>query len=298
MIEVLFGDSESGAMKAAKNYQKPDLKNSGISWIGEKPNKKELKKIFDKMSDGKAVGGNSQEVVCLPFLLDIGDINMPIESDYRKNLILDMYRIDEADRKNAIRELEERERYIKEIERLKNYASAGEDIRIWYSNAPYSMCGFYYVCNLLEEYNGRTSVIQLPEYIQSEDEIRFYVSWGEIDAGKFYQFLPLEKELSSEEIHFFSSNWSRLKEENSLLRAVINGKVIGVPEDFYDHIIRKEITGDEFVMAQLIGKIMSKYPLGIGDGWYVKRMNRMIEQGELVVVENHKEVYSQVLKKA
>lgn len=70
-----------------------------------------------------------------------------------------------------------------------------------------------------------------------------------------------------------------------------------MPDDFYDHIIRKEILDGEFVMARLIGNILGKYPLGIGDWWYAKRINRMIELDELVVVQKQKEIYSQVFKK-
>lgn len=83
-----------------------------------------------------------------------------------------------------------------------------------------------------------------------------------------------------------------------VLRAVINGKLIGVPEEFYDHIIKKEIPDDEFKMARLIGKILGRYPIGIGDWWYAKRIIKMIDQGELVVVRKQKEIYLQVLKKA
>lgn len=73
MIEVVFGESEGGAMKVAKNYKKPDYHNGAIAWFGKKTSKDE----FDKMFEGKAIGGNSWEVVYLPFMLDIGDINMP-----------------------------------------------------------------------------------------------------------------------------------------------------------------------------------------------------------------------------
>lgn len=167
MIEVLFGESECGGMKVAKNYWKPDFHNGGIGWIGKKPTKEEL----------------------------------------------------------------------------------------------------------------------------------IYTSWGEIAAGKFYKFLPLEKELTCCEIKSFAYIWAELKEEKSTLRAVVNGKLIGVPEDFYDHIIRKEIPDGEFIMARLIGNILGKHPLGVGDWWFAKRIKNMIENGELIVVQKKKEIYSQVLKK-
>ncbi|MFR5027465.1 MAG: DUF1835 domain-containing protein [Coprococcus sp.] len=28
----------------------------------------------------------------------------------------------------------------------------GEPVRIWYSDAPYSRCGFYHVCSILKNY--------------------------------------------------------------------------------------------------------------------------------------------------
>lgn len=295
MIEVMFGESESGAMKVAKNYRKPDFNNGAIGWIGRKPTKEE----FDKMFDGQAVGGNSSEVVCIPFLLDIGDITVPIESEYRKNLILDLYTITGFGDENTRKSLEDAwDKYLGEIERLKNYASQGEEMRLWYSNAPYSLCGFYYVCNLLKKYNCKISAIKLPHHIQlSDTEIKMSTFWGEIAAGEFYQYLSLEKALSASEIRLFASFWDELKEDKSTLRAVVNGRVIGVLDDFYDHIIRKEIPDGEFVMARLIGNILGKYPLGIGDWWYAKRIKRMIELGELVVIKKQKEIYSQVLKK-
>lgn len=295
MIEVLFGESEGGAMKVAKNYRKPDFHNGATGWIGKKPSKEE----FEKMFDGKAVGGNSSEVICIPFMLDIGDINASIESEYRKKIIFDMYTINGMDDNRVLEDLEGVwKRYLNEVERLKNYAAQGGNIRLWYSDAPYSMCGFYYVCSILREYNCKTFVIKLPQYLQlSHNTIQFYTSWSEIDPGKFYKFLPLQKELSSYEIQSFTYNWDELKEEKSTLRAVVNGKLIGVPEDFYDHLIRKEIPDEDFIMARLIGKILGNHPLGVGDCWYAKRIKKMIEKGELMIIQKKKEIYSQVLKK-
>jgi hypothetical protein len=295
MIEVMFGESEGGAMKAAKNYRKPNFNSGAIAWFGKKPTEEE----FGKMFDGKAVGGNSSEVVCIPFHLDVGDITFPIESEYRKNFILDFYTMNGFGDANSRMSFELAwDKYLQEIERLKNYAAQGECIRLWYSDAPYSLCGFYYVCNLLKEYDCKISAIKLPHHMQlSDTEIQFYTSWGEIDAGRFHRFLPLEEELSTCEVRSFAFNWVELKEDKSTLRAVVNGKAIGVPEDFYDHIIRKEIPDDEFVMARLIGNILGYYPLGISDWWYAKRINKMIELGELMIVKKQKEGYSQVLKK-
>jgi hypothetical protein len=142
MIEVLFGESEGGAMKVAKNYQKLDYDDGATAWFGKNPSKEE----FDKMLDGKAVGGNASEVVCIPFMLDIGDIKVPIESEYRKKLIFDMYTRNGMNDKSFLKELEKVwKKYLNEIERLKNYAAQGKDIRLWYSDAP-PFCVWILLC--------------------------------------------------------------------------------------------------------------------------------------------------------
>ena len=71
MLEVVFSDSEKGSMKAAKKYNAKTMLGGAISYIGKKPTKAELEKHFE----GQAVGGNSQDVVNIGFLLDIGDIS-------------------------------------------------------------------------------------------------------------------------------------------------------------------------------------------------------------------------------
>ncbi|WP_291648346.1 DUF1835 domain-containing protein [Clostridium sp.] len=46
------------------------------------------------------------------------------------------------------------------------YASKGEKLRIWYSNAAYSLCELYYVCNFLKKYKCKILVIKLPSYMK------------------------------------------------------------------------------------------------------------------------------------
>ena len=295
MIEVMFGESEGGAMREAKNYRKPEYQDGATAWFGRKPGKEE----FDRMFDGKPVGGDASQVICLPFMLDIGDISVPVESEYRKNIILDMYTTNRMDDTDLSAEYEAAwNRYINEIARLRQFAKEGESIRLWYSDAPYSLCGLYHVCSLLEKQDCKISVVKLPSHMSlSDTTLQVFTSWGEVEAGKFYQFLNLEKELNVCERREFARRWMELKEENAPLRAVINGTLTGVNEDFYDFVIRKELPEGEFVMARLIGAILGKYHFGVGDWWYAKRIDEMIAQGEIEVVEERKELYRRILKR-
>lgn len=83
------------------------------------------------------------------------------------------------------------------------------------------------------------------------------------------------------------------------MRALVNGKLISVPEDFYDHIIIKNIPDREFVMAHLIGTILGKYQLGVGDGWYALRIEMMIADNQLEIVadKDASHPYGKILRK-
>jgi len=294
MLEVVFSDSTKGSMKIAKNYdEKSMIVGGAVGYIGKKPPKAELKKHFE----GQAVGGDSQDVVYIGFALDIGDISGEFDGIERQNVFQKVWgRFDFDDN--------EQEQFFynqrKDMEKLLSAAANGTPIRIWKSNTPYSTCGFYFICNVLRNIDCQLSVVSLPEYKQvSENEIVSYSDWGQIEPGKFYQFLPLERQLSQSEKIMFSTRWFGLVRENAPLRAVVNGKLISVPEDYYDHIITKNIPDDDFLMARLIGKIMGNYELGVSDSWYGLRIDKMIEDNKLAIVENKNisHPYRKILKK-
>ena len=280
-------------MKAAKNYNSINMHRGAVSYIGKKPTKAELEKHFE----GKAVGGNSHDVVNIGFSLDIGDISGAIDGNERQNIFRKIWgRFDFEDK--------EREQFFqdqrKDMEKLLSAATEGIPIRIWKSNVPYSDCGFHFVCNLLRSIDCNISVVPLPKYnLISENEIIEYSHWGEVEAGKFYQFLPLEKQLTQIEKRVVSDHWNELTVENAPLRAVLNGKLTSVPENFYDFIITKNLPDNNFIMARFIGKLLGEYSLGISDSWYAFRIDKMIEENKLIVIENKdtSHPYGKVLRK-
>lgn len=73
MIEVLFGESEAGSMKVAKN-KITDGKVNGPTSVWMAGEKTPLSKPFSGW-----IEGTSEEVICLGFMLDIGNIREPVE---------------------------------------------------------------------------------------------------------------------------------------------------------------------------------------------------------------------------
>ena len=67
---------------------------------------------------------------------------------------------------------------------------------------------------------------------------------------------------------------------------MLNGRVRSVSEDIYDKYIWDEIDleDDEFIQAAVIGNVLGKYQLGIGDAFVALRMEKIIESEVLQVV--------------
>lgn len=256
MIEVVFGDSMKAAVKIAS------------------------------MSE---MISNIEDVVSIAFALDVGDINCEIDSEKRKQVfrkLTDCYDGNQHDLDNYFA------KQRNDVEKLLSYAKEGHSIRIWKSNIPSSACGFSFVCKLLEDINCEIHTIMLPEYCEENNGTIFaYMDWGEVAAEKLSDFLYLDRKVSDLEKKLQSDLWKALIKENAPLRAIVNGKLISVPVDFYDHIITHNMPNGDFEMARFIGKILGKYALGIGDGWYALRINKMIEENKLEIVSNGNGLY-------
>lgn len=283
MIEVLFAESEAASMRAEKStviYSKIDGPTSVFIAGKKKPPEKEHSAWLE---------GNAGDVVCFGYRLDIGNIQDDIEGHYRKNLIFSLLNMENE------KETQDYADSYMQMQKLKIYLEAGESIRIWYSDAPYSRCGLYHLCNILNCYENEIYLVKLPEYVVHGKTICFYKNWGEVAAEEFAGFLSGERIVSKEELRMYASLWNELVEDNSPLRAIVNGKMIGVPEDFYDFMILNRITTKPIKECRLIGDIIGHNQASIGDWWYAKRIQHFIEKGLIKVLEDAEKPYARLI---
>ncbi len=249
MKEIVFSESAKGGLKFAQRYDEREMRRGAMSWIGRKPSQEEL----DRMWAGKAVGGDPADVLGVALGLDIGDVSAARSSQ--------------------------------DLERAKIAAGQGEKLRIWTSGMPGDACGLRHLLWEIRGCDCEVSVIELPGYWQDGDCVIRYSGWGDVLHGKFYQFLSLERKLSLGERRALAAEWADAVAENAPLRAVVNGKLMGVGADFYDFALEKCMPEGPFHMGRLIADVLGKYPLGVGDEWYARRIEGMIGRGELRVVD-------------
>ena len=314
MLEVVFSKSAEGALKVAQHCADSCI-GSAVSVYcltddSSYPSTEEMaqeqqkaeERLKKRQSEAVSLDGNSRDVFCFVNDLSTGDISGDCLSENRSNYIAAAYSLFDEECVYCLAALKETKKSLDELIRR---SSTGETIRIWYSEQPYEYCG---VCWFLSELQKRMKklphmcAIKLPNRVEAENTIVNYLGWGGVCAEEFYKFLPLQKEVTPAFISAAALKWSELQAENSPLRAVINGTLQSVPEDFYDSFIKKEIDKmeHEFHEAFLIGNILGKYQLGIGDTWIALRIEKMIESGILAPITQPKPgdmIYRRMLRK-
>lgn len=313
MIEIAFSESARGSLKIAQHYGKGEYNAGAVGVIlSGNPTQAEIEAAQRRAEEQEKrrweeavpLGGNPGDVYGFDLALSVGDISGDCLGVERQMVLEDMCSVwNMPDASAFIGEKIKRARADLEIIRARY--EAGEPIRIWYSHNPDELCGLYWLMAALCPLKGKGDIytVELPLWVQQgDDTVVRYAGWSDVSPGEFGRFAGAQKRLSNVFAKACAGEWRQMQAENMPLRAVLNGRLAGVPEDFYDSFISREIIGQDGVFheARLIGDIIGKYQLGIGDGWISRRIDAMIRGGEFSIVEEAPEdgpVYRKKLRR-
>lgn len=301
MLQIVFSDSECGALKLATHCGPSNGDDGPIAFIfgdgKHEPNLEEKEKAMAQFKAqrekenrrARPVGGNPGDVLCPYFGLDIGPLSGPDVEKTRFDLLTAWlggdFPLPGQDRDDHTQRDRLWEEHQRDRKRLLEGSKHGEAVRIWYSNAPYSLCGLYEVLWLLRDCGCPVTAVEMPRWMPLEDgTAQSCLNWGELSPGDWAAYLPLEREIPKSVRSAVAMEWSRLRAENAPLRVVINGRLHSVGEDFYDPFIRAHIPDGTSRVGQLIGEVLGRCQLGIGDWWIAKRIQTMKNRGELITV--------------
>lgn len=302
MLEIVFGESACGSLKIAQSYGEGKYCGSAVSVLiqnadGTAPTEKDIEaarlraeeQARKDWKEAVPLGGKQQDVYCFELALSVGDISGDCIGTRRIEVIRRL--ISFYGSEDAGRQVEEKLRKTSTalpslIQRYQN----GEEIRVWYSHQPDELCGMYWLMAQLEPLGSKAAIylVKLPSWqYGSEGDVFVRNAWGEVAPGEWGKYIPLQQQARPAFLTACAAKWRQLQKENAPLRVVINGRIHSVSEDFYDRFILEEIAAlpDEFKMAVVIGNVLGKYQLGIGDSWIAMRIERMIGDGMLQVVQ-------------
>ena len=216
--------------------------------------------------------------------LHIGRIDEPEESDYRKIVPWRLTHPDDFDVTDA-ELIGEGER--NEWKWFRQHKEQGNSFRIWYSEKPKELCGFYYLSSLLKDYIADVYAVRIPERIRFQKDGEYCLAYetANLDSDLLGRVVETGVKLSSEEIGLYAEEWERLKQENALLRTVIAGKIVSVPLGFYDPLIFRYVPEEPATEESVFTDAIINMPY-VEDSWIISRIQKMIDDGQISVVND------------
>jgi hypothetical protein len=318
MIEIVFSDSVCGSLRRAQYYGEGSYRGGGIVVLfssddGRTPTKEE-REAAQRDAEEQArlswesatpLGGNPGDVYGFNLALSIGDIAGNTLGSQRQQVLEQLYStFPQARGDEMAQDLLQRAKA--NLHTVCERVAAGEALRIWYSDQPDELCGLYWFMTQLNGLGvccGQVYLVKFPAWEADEHGYEACkAGWGALDAGEWHRYLALQRPVPLTYCQGCASHWQALQKENTPLRAVLNGRLVSVPETIYDDVIRREIEaeGDEFQEATIILRVLSRYQLGLGDAWVAFRIEEMVRAGMLEVVSEAAQdmpVYRRTLKK-
>ena len=116
-----------------------------------------------------------------------------------------------------------------------------------------------------------------------------YGSVGEMEPGAAQYFYKHRRQLTETEQAQLLSDWKRLQEENTPLRAMVDGKLQSVPADFYDAAILSCVPAEESSAALTVGRAIAKLDETgnrVGDMLIFARIRALAQAGQIVIVHD------------
>lgn len=228
--------------------------------------------------------GSREDIMPFNLLLSVGAIDDGGIGFTRQSVLCSLYS-ELTDEIEGLIEKAQRNRSV-----LTERAGQGEAIRVWSSGSPDEACG---LCWLMEQLrpigfeNLDIHLVKLPSFQERPDgTIVQYMDWGDVAPYQFGSMALSGEKLSVNAIRMMANHWKQLQQDNAPLRAVLNGRLVSASESLYDPYILQEIAiqNSEFSEAAVIGGVLGKYRLGIGDGWVAMRIEQFIRDGFLAPV--------------
>lgn len=176
----------------------------------------------------------------------------------------------------------------KQFKHILDAAKRGKDLRIWHASAPYSRAGFYHLIFSLQGIDCNVYHVEFPANAPGCLKGRYDRAWAEISPLDIDTYLPLQKRLSVEERDAIAKKWSKLAEENTELRINLNGELTSVSIDYLDANIVDLAPVGTYKLANHIANCLTGISHSLGDGFYCQRIEALVKQGKLEIVERSK----------
>lgn len=284
MLEVVFEQGVAGGLKIAKSSRPRDKRFSvqaGIYPGGTPAEFRKSPRQKTRTWTGLNLGGGQEDVAPLHLALSVGDLSGLLAGGTLVSRKTVLKHLEEAWGEDVLRCLGES--WDTSMETLRRLREAGsEPVRVWAAPwCPDDLCGVYFVCNLLRDAKTPISVVWAPRESVRRDGVMVEIrGLGEVSPEELGAMASGATALEPIQRRAYADRWRELTAENAPLRAVVNGRLSSVPEDFYDFALRAALPGEPVKMGKVLADALTMLP-GVGGGWLHRRLQVMLAAGEV-----------------
>ncbi|WP_187117483.1 DUF3658 domain-containing protein [Lentilactobacillus hilgardii] len=222
-----------------------------------------------------------QRILTLPLSLDFGNIKTANIVRTRASFLEELSR-----NTHGYSVKEEIQKIRDNLSFLEVLIESGTSFRIWWTNKAADYCGFIWLCDRLKTVENEVEQIKVPTLFPRENQTLLEINEGlsglSCDLIDEFKLFERQQKLSASIRRDYSYMWQELQEENQPIRVLINDHLLSQPVTFYDKFIYQQTSKTDFTeLDRLLGKIVLHYGVGILEGWYWYRIEKLIDEEKL-----------------
>ncbi len=292
MVQVVFSESAAGSLKMALSPDGCIGGATAVAFLGGEPSPAERlaarRRAEEQERRARAAAvpmeGSPADVLAFPLALSVGPLEEDAPGPRRLETLTALCAHWPEGPQQAAASLTRAQKNLAELLRR---VRAGEPVRVWQGPEPDEVCGLYWLAWQLQNAGLAGAAVEqvtLPEYeVRADETVVEYAGWGEVSPYDWGRMAARARPVAGPVLRMWGCRWAALRRENALLRAVVNGQLRSVGEDFYDPLLLREIAGqpETFREAEVIGRVLGRYRPGVGNGWLAGRLESFIRRGLL-----------------
>jgi Domain of unknown function (DUF1835)./Protein of unknown function. len=174
---------------------------------------------------------------------------------------------------------------VSEIKKILD-ENENEQAWIWMGQNQHDVCGYYWLISQLKSYQGRIVILYLNNlpFINEKGQIFYPTAIHQILPKEFLKAKKLNRKVTLSEFEVDPDEWTRLCNENYMVRILEGGKkIIGKEESFFDDEILKGLSKEWQKGNKAIGNILNKMKIRTGDVFLLGRMKDLASKEKIEI---------------
>lgn len=158
------------------------------------------------------------------------------------------------------------------------------ELWIWMAQNQHDVCGYYWLMSQLKNYQGRVMVLYLNNlpFINEKGGIFYPSTLHAIQPKEFLKARKLARPITLSEFEIDPDEWTKLCQENALVRLLEGGKkIVGKETEYYDKDILPNITGNWQKMSRVLTNSLNRMKIKTGDVFLAWRIRELIASGKV-----------------